>query len=87
MSKITKQEALQKIEELKQYIARLDQLGHGDVVELDGGKRIVIETTDLLRRCAHHKCLLLDEKGSVTNWFNNILETSSYNKIGNVFKD
>lgn len=90
---MTKQEALQKIEELRKFVDGLDKqkLVHGDLVCLGGhteveGKRIVIDTTCIEDRDKRY--IFLDKNGEVCNNVKDLSYTfAKYTKIRNVFKD
>lgn len=91
---MTKEEALQKIEELKRYVANLDeepQLQHGDVVSCDGDKRIIISADYLSRANSSYPFypfFAIDKDGYVAGrWDVVSYKSVPYTKIRNIFED
>lgn len=90
---MTKNEALQKIEELKKFVEKCDQepqLKHGDEVECEYGcKRIVIDMGKIRHIYRDCKFLLLDRDGCAANAFTKVVSEMcmKYTKIRNVFED
>ena len=75
---------------LQQKLTELDtpKLKHGDVVSFGGGKRIVIEITEVLRDNSGYKYAQLDEDGRIMNYSDGEADTfTNYTKINNVFED
>jgi len=88
---MTKREALQKIEELKQFVVDLEskeQLGHGDLIRpiFTTEERIVIKKPRLLQHDLKYDYLLVDRFGVVVNSFTNMSDMETkYTKIRNIF--
>lgn len=90
---MTKQEALQKIDELRKFVGELDkqeQLEHGDLVHYPGelqSKRIVIDIVSL-ETPHRNRFILIDSAGHIQNSFTLMSDIGfHYSKIKNVFKD
>lgn len=92
---MTKQEALQKIEELKQFVVDLDskekELGHGDIAYYSGDPsaiRITIDARQIRNENLNYRYLVFDKSGELTNFFNDLSDVGTlYSKIKNVFED
>lgn len=90
---MTKQEALQKIEELQKFVDDLDKqsLKHGDLVCYFGSpqeKRIIIDVRKIIKDDLDNNYLFLDNDGNALNNCQDLSDLGvAYIKIRNVFED
>ena len=92
MKIMTKEQALQKIKELQEFIVNLDEkekFKHGDIVTCSLGKRIIINVESLkICNLSYYAHVVFDENGGVTSWFGDKSDKSQvdfYTKVRNVF--